>query len=380
MSRNAGEVLTSADIPLIFADMSVVRGTALSGYPELVTELGGDPAVLLGAAGVPDGSVGAHDVFVPYRAVILAVESAANATGCPDFGRRLALRQDIGNFGPLGVAARTAATVGGGFSIVERFLSAYSPAISARIIPGGRAGGSARLDAGEGKLGPPHDPAESFYAFEVLIERSPPHPQTTELSLGVSLGIMRMMFDAPYAPLSVHLPHEALTPVRDYLAYFGCRPYFAQPVAGFTFRTVDLDRPLHRDDQAHQAMVRYLRGITAESPGIAASVRAIARQLLPTGTVSLELIAGQLGLHPKTLHRRLAAEKTTFAALVDGVRRDAAHRYLRDTDISLAHLTRELGYAEQSVLSRSCQRWFGCSATGHRKAVRAATGFDGPGS
>jgi AraC-like DNA-binding protein len=274
-------------------------------------------------------------------------------TATPDFGRRLALRQDIGNFGPLGVAARTAATVGAGFAIVERFLSAYSPAISARIQPGARR-------------------TESFYAFEVLIERSPPHPQTTELSLGVSLGIMRMMFDAPYAPLSVHLPHEPLTPVREYLAYFGCRPYFAQPVAGFTFRTADLDRPLHRDDHAHQAMVHYLRGITAESSGLAASVRAITRQLLPTGTVTLELIAGELGLHPKALHRRLAAEQTTFAALVDGVRRDAADRYLRDTDISLSHLTRELGYAEQSVLSRSCRRWFGCSATSHRKAVRAA--------
>lgn len=338
--------------------MSVVRGTALSGYPELVTELGGDPAALLAAAGVPAGAVGTHEVFVPYRAVILAVETAAGATACPDFGRRLALRQDIGNFGPLGVAARTAASVGGGFAIVERFLSAYSPAISARITPG------ANSD-------------ESFYAFEVLIERSPPHPQTTELSLGVSLGIMRMMFDAPYAPLSVHLPHEPLTPVRDYLAYFGCRPYFAQPIAGFTFRSADLDRPLHRDDHAHQAMVRYLSAITAESPGVAASVRVMARQLLPTGTVSLELIAGELGLHPKALHRRLAAEETTFAALVDGVRRDTADRYLRDTDISLSHLTRELGYAEQSVLSRSCQRWFGCSASSRRKAVRAATGFAG---
>jgi AraC-like DNA-binding protein len=350
----------------MFTDMSVVRGTALSGYPLLVTELGGDPVELLRAAGVPHGAVGSHEVFVPYRAVILAIESGAGATACPDFGRRLALRQDIGNFGPLGVAARTAATVGGGFSIVERFMAAYSPAISARVIPGAK-------------------DAESFYAFEVLLERSPPHPQTTELSLGVSLGIMRMMLDAPYAPLSVHLPHEALTPVRDYLAYFGCRPYFAQPVAGFTFRTADLDRPLHRDDHAHQAMVRYLSGITAESPGIAPSVRAMARQLLPTGTVNLELIAGELGLHPKALHRRLAAEETTFAAVVDGVRRDAAERYLRDTDISLSHLARELGYAEQSVLSRSCRRWFGCSASSHRTALRVgvraqagSTGAAGP--
>lgn len=331
--------------------MSVVRGTALSGYSRLVSELGGDPEQLLASAGVPVGAAGTHDVFVPYRAVILAIETAATATATPDFGRRLALRQDIGNFGPLGIAARTAGTVGDAFAIVERFMSAYSPAISARITPGAKS-------------------SESFYAFEVLLDRAPPHPQTIELSLGVALGIMRMMFDAPYAPLAVHLPHQALTPVREYLAYFGCRPYFAQPVAGFTFRTADLDRPLHRDEHAHQAMVSYLRGVTAEEPGLAASVRALARQLLPTGTVSLELIAGELGLHPKALHRRLAAEQTTFAALVDGVRRDAADRYLRDTDLSLAHLTRELGYAEQSVLSRSCRRWFGCSASSHRKAVR----------
>lgn len=334
--------------------MSVVRGTALSGYRDLVTELGGDPVGLLRAAGIPAAAVDADEVFVPYRAVILAVEAGADATACPDFGRRLALRQGIEIFGPLGVAARTAATVGDALAIVERFLSAYSPAISARIIPGA-------------------DSRELFYAFEVLIERAPPHPQTTELSLGVSLRILRLLFDAPYAPLSVHLPHGPLTPARDYLAYFGCRPYFAQPMAGFTFRAADLDRPLHRDDLAHQAVVRYLTGIAAPAVGMTPSVRTMARQLLPTGTVSLEVIARELGLHPKALHRRLAAEGTTFAALIDGIRRDAAGRYLRDTDISLSHLARELGYAEQSVLSRSCQRWFGCSARSYRKAVRAGS-------
>lgn len=340
--------------------MSVVRGTALSGYSRLVAELGGDSAELLRAAGIPAGAVGAYEVFVPYRAVIVAVETAAAATATGDFGRRLALRQGIEIVGPLGVAARTAATVGGGFSIVERFLSAYSPAISARLAPGSTS-------------------AELFYAFEVLIERAPPHPQTTELSLGVSLGIMRMLFDAPYAPLSVHLPHEPLTPAKDYVAYFGCRPYFAQPVAGFSFRAADMDRPLHRDDLAHQAMVRYLSGITGASAGMTQSVRAMARQLLPTGTVSLELVASELGLHPKALHRRLATEATTFAALVDDVRREAADRYLRDTNISLAHLSRELGYAEQSVLSRSCQRWFGCSASSYRRAVRGVAPADGDG-
>ena len=52
------------------------------------------------------------------------------------------------------------------------------------------------------------------------------------------------------------------------------------------------------------------------------------------------------------------------------MRRETAERYLRDTAMSLSHLTRELGYAEQSVLSRSCHRWFGCGPSSYRKAIR----------
>jgi AraC-like DNA-binding protein len=344
--------LTLTDDYLIFADMSVVRGTALSGYPRLVSELGGDPDTLLRAAGIRPEDIGEHDTFVPYRSLILAVETAAKATATADFGRRLALRQGIEILGPLGVAARTAATVGDAFAIVETFLAAYSPAISARITAGDKSG-------------------ESFYAFEILIERPPPHPQTTELSLGVSLRVLRLLFGSPYAPLSVHLPHEPLTPAREYVAYFGCRPRFAQPVAGFSFRTGDLARPLHQDELAHQAIVQYLTGMVSPQAGFAHSVRTMVRQLLPTGAASLEVIAAQLDLHPKALHRRLAAEGTTFQALIDDTRRQVAERYLRDTDITMSHLARELGYAEQSVLSRSCRRWFGRSASGHRKAVRA---------
>lgn len=331
--------------------MSVVRGTSLSGYPQLVTELGSDPVALLEAAGVSAGDVGDHEVFLPYLSLIEAVETAAAATSTPDFGRRLALRQGIEILGPLGVAARTAATVGDAFVIVETFLAAYSPAIAAHIDPCA-------------------NPEHSFYAFEVLIERPPPHPQTTELSLGVSLGMLRFMLGAEYRPLTVHLPHRPLTAKADYASYFGCRPRFNQPIAGFTFRTADLARPLEQDALTHQAVVRYLRGIAPHQPAMTESVRRMVRQLLPTGAASLELIAAQFDLHPKALHRRLQAERTTFGELIDSVRRETAEHYLRDTDISLTHLTRELGYAEQSVLSRSCRRWFGCGPTRYRRGVR----------
>jgi AraC-like DNA-binding protein len=331
--------------------MSVVRGTALSNYPSLVTELGGDPASLLRTAGIRRQDVGNYDAFISYRAAIQAIESAAQTTDTPDFGRRLAQRQGIEILGPVGVAARTAATVADALRIFSTYMAAYSPVIAIHVAPLA-------------------DAQRSFLTIEFLLDRTPPHPQTTELSLGVSLRVLRFLMGVDYAPVTVHLPHDPLTPEADYVRYFGCTPHFGERTAGFTVRSADLRRPLHRDDVAHRAVVDYLNGITPRNAGIVESVRTIVRQLLPTGAATLDVVAGQFNLHPKTLQRRLADENTTFAALVDQVRKDAADRYLRSTGIGLSHLARELGYAEQSVLTRSCKRWFGAGPAAYRNQTR----------
>ncbi|KZS64722.1 AraC family transcriptional regulator [Mycobacterium ostraviense] len=331
--------------------MSVVRGTGLSNYPKLVAELRGDPASLLRAVGIRDRDVGNYDAFIPFRAAIRAMESAAEATATPDFGRRLARRQSIEILGPVGVAARTAATVADALSIFSTFMAAYSPVIRIQITSSA-------------------DAQRSFIGIQFLLDEAIPCPQTLELALGVSLGVLRLLMGNDYAPLAVHLSHDPVTAPADYAQYFGCTPYFAERRSGFTVRTADLSRPLNRDDVAHRAVVDYLSSITPLGAGIVESVRAIVRQLLPTGAATLDLVAEQFHLHPKTLQRRLADEGTTFAVLVDQVRKDTADRYLRTTGISLSHLTRELGYAEQSVLTRSCKRWFGAGPAAYRNRTR----------
>ncbi|TGD86793.1 AraC family transcriptional regulator [Mycolicibacterium sp. CH28] len=331
--------------------MSVVRGTSLSNYPRLVTQLGGDPTALLTAAGIDPAVVGRYDVFVPLPRVATVIESAADATDTPDFGRRLAQLQGIEILGPVGVAARTTATVADALRIFENFLSAYSPAISLHTTL-------------------PADPDCTFIEYQMLGADLPSHPQGNELSLGVTLRVLRFLLGAQYTPLSVHIPHHPRTAVEDYWDYFGCRPVFAERAMGFTIRTAELSRPLQRDKLAHDAVVRYLTTITTAEPRTIASVRTLVRQLLPSGSVTLDLIAEQLNLHPKALQRRLSTDRTTFAAIVDEVRRELAERYLRDTRITLAHLARELGYAEQSVLTRSCHRWFGCTPAAYRKQLQ----------
>ena len=49
-------------------------------------------------------------------------------------------------------------------------------------------------------------------------------------------------------------------------------------------------------------------------------------------------------------------------------RRELANRLLLDTDLPLVQLCRQLGYAEQSVLTRVCKRWFGMTPTDYRNS------------
>ena len=319
----------------------MIRGTSLTGYPALVSQLGADPETLLSRAGISRSDVGRFDAFFTYLAFIDAVESAAAATGTPSFGRRLGERQGIEILGPVGVAARTSATVADALAIFEQYLGAYSPAISVAL----------------------HNETDmAFLEFKILIPHPPARSQAVELSLGVMLRVLRFLFGAGYAPTVVHLPHAPLSPRAEYLQYFSCTPRFESRRAGMAFPIEDLDRPLARDEIAHRVMLEYLDTVVdRHRPAMASSIRELIRQLLPAGAATVPVIADQCRLHPKTLRRRLVAEGTNFNAVVDDVRRELAQQYLRDTDMTLAHLARELGYAEQSVLSRSCQRWFGAS-------------------
>jgi len=335
--------------------MSLIRGTALLGYADLVTELGADADLLLRAAGVPVAHVGNPEAYLGYRNVITAVESAAKVTGTRDFGRLLARRQGIEILGPVGAAARTARTVAAALAAVSQYLVVYSPAIAIT-------------------LGAVDDERYTRMEVGILLDDLPDHRQTIELSLGVALRIFRLLAGPDFHPVTVHLPHDPLTSRREYVRYFGGRPRFAEPFAGFTVRSADMARPVFADGGVHAAVRAYLDTVAPPgAQGTVETVRSLVRHLLPTGVLGIGLVAPQLSMHPRTLQRRLARESSTFEFIVDDIRREQARDLLRDTDMPMSQLAGVLGYSEQSVLTRSCQRWFGRAPMQQRRLLRGVS-------
>ncbi|GAA4807773.1 AraC family transcriptional regulator [Nocardioides caeni] len=332
--------------------MTLIRGTSLQGYSALTAELGGDPAALLAVVGLAPDVVGDHDTFVDYRAVATLLETTATATSCADFGRRLSQRQGLEILGPLGVAARTAATVGAALQAIEQFMAVYSPAIAVTV-------------------GPARDPGLVQLEWRLVVDRPPPHRQAAELALGVALRVLQLLAGTGFHPTTAQLRHQPLGPPEDYEHFFGCRVDHGADRYGFRFRADVLQRRLGADHAVHAVVRDYLDTIAVHTgAGDRDAVARLVRRMLPTGGLSLELVAEQLAQHPRTLQRRLASTGTTFAQIVDDVRREEAARYLRESDLPLGQLSGNLGFSEQSVLSRACRRWFGMSPREVRRSGR----------
>ncbi len=90
-----------------------------------------------------------------------------------------------------------------------------------------------------------------------------------------------------------------------------------------------------------------------------ATVRVLLEVLMPMGEARLGSVAGALGLHPRTLQRRLQAHGLSLSDLLDQQRRDLAGRIVLERRMSMTELALTLGYSEQSAFNHAFERWFG---------------------
>ncbi len=80
----------------------------------------------------------------------------------------------------------------------------------------------------------------------------------------------------------------------------------------------------------------------------------------------VDAVAGEWGVSPATLRRKLAAEGTGWQLGVDPRRRDMALRLLRDGRRSLEHVAESLGYVDARSLHRAFRKWTGSAPGAHR--------------
>lgn len=183
----------------------------------------------------------------------------------------------------------------------------------------------------------------------------------------------RRFLEKPHV-LSVHFTHAAPSYSREYNRIFQCPVHFNAPVNAlelhpdiaawtvsrnpgyvFSLLTRHADTLLYELDAA-----RSWRGRTEK----AILIR------LHQGEVSADRIAADLGFSRQTLFRKLKAEETSFAVILDDLRRRMAESYLAARRTSVNETAYLLGFSDAASFSRAFKRWKGLSPTAFRDAQK----------
>jgi AraC-like DNA-binding protein len=78
-------------------------------------------------------------------------------------------------------------------------------------------------------------------------------------------------------------------------------------------------------------------------------------------------VASEFGIAPTTLRRRLEAEGSSYQALKDELRRDAAIHHLSESDASVAEIAARLGFADAAAFHRAFRKWTGAAPGEYRR-------------
>jgi AraC-like DNA-binding protein len=92
--------------------------------------------------------------------------------------------------------------------------------------------------------------------------------------------------------------------------------------------------------------------------------------LNPMQPMNFEAVATNLNMSARTLRRKLREENTSFRQLVDGLRRDFALRYLRDTDLTVGDIAEALGFSDAANFRHAFRRWTNTAPHEFRSASR----------
>ncbi|MFC1442425.1 AraC family transcriptional regulator ligand-binding domain-containing protein [Streptacidiphilus sp. N1-10] len=322
--------------------MGWVSSATLGEVRSTIEQLGGDAEAMVCRAGIPAAALDGDEVPVRDTAVAAMLEAAARELHCPDFGMRVALRQDLGHLGPLAVALRNAPTAADALGYTAKYWIKGAAGFTLTQVP---------------------DPLESNitiglrFGYPEFLQAA---PQSIDRGLLFVHRAMTYLFHGGYGLRTVELPHPPLASRARYEELFGAQVNFDRPGAVLRVPADLPHRTFGESDQLSRDLALFYLDSQVSTVGhpITGRVSVIVRHSLGTGPTTMAGVAGLLAMSPRTLQRQLADEGTTFSDVLDTARRDRAQTLLSQSDLTMAQVAASIGLHSSATLSRYAQRWW----------------------
>jgi len=317
----------------------MVRVASIIGAIDLLQTLGKDPARAVEGSGLPPNIFADPENEVPFSAAARILQRCAEITGLPHFGLLVGARNDLSVFGLIGHLAQSAPDVETAVNDVIGHFSAHNRGAVARLTVHG-------------------DVATISYLAHN--SETPGAEQVYNIAIATIHNILQSLCGQEWTPRLVTLPRGPPPDRKPYDEFFGAKVAFGSEAASVSFALRWLRRPVPSANASlHLFLQRLVRGPGRRHSSKADSVRGIIRAQLIGGNPGIDRAAAMLGMHPRTLARRLAAEGATFRGLVQEVRFETADKLINETNVSISRIAELLGYSDQTAFSRAFSNRYG---------------------
>lgn len=336
--------------------MPTVSAGLVAGLADYAVARGADRAALMARAELTGESLSDPDRRLPlmhYPDMLRTVEAMLNDPALAlHFGRDVAMAE----MSIVGLIMEASATMMDAFTQLQRF-------------------GRLALDAGDGAAGSAGLALVQEQGRLYLVEqRADGLPELTDVVFAqLTCGPRRFLGQSHV--LGVEFTRPAPPHAAAYAAVFQCPVRF-----GARWNALELHPDVGGWRVAQNP--RYVFGVLTEkadalleqqaaTESLRGRVEALLLPVLHQGPIGGDDVAAQLAISRTTLFRRLKAEGTSFAAVLDDVRRRLALQYLGSGKVSVNETAYLLGFSDAAAFSRAFRRWNGSSPGAYRRVTFA---------
>lgn len=312
----------------------------------VLSEDGISPARALAGTDLKVSDLKRASTRVSYEQVESVFRNAIQLSKDPAIGFRAGQRMHVMAYGIYGYALLSSPTRAAGID----FAAKYSRAL----------GTIADVDFSR-------DEDTATYTIEPLLSRNPTddvYRFAMEFAFATHQTLSRNVYGNSFRFSCLRAAYAAPRHVRSYKRLFQCPILFDQPHNELEFDPGWIDHPMVRPDPitiitAAELCERFLNETNREG-GIASDIRrALLKRLghFP----SIDVMATELSMHPRTLRRKLEAQHVTYRQILAELRMKLAVEYLRNTQMTTEEIAARLDYSDAANFRHAFMRWTGKS-------------------
>ncbi len=328
---------------------------AIRAVGEAVRDCRGDADAVFASAGIAAGMLDRDQDSggLPFDRFVVLINEASRHLARPDFGLHLAVHLGRTSLtGPLSIAMLNATTLGDAFQYCSAHLYTYAEAAQFSVVRDTEAG-------------------RWLLSTEFLLDPAIDDRLAIEHALMRTRLMAQTLSAEQVTPKEVWFRHAPIGELAIYERHFGCAVRFDQAYDAVILDLADERIAISsRNDDVYQLATAYIANFFAKpDERISDRVATTLRRHGAVAAASVIEVAAALGMHPRTLQRRLRIEDSRFDQIKDEICRDLALRYLQRTRMPLIRIADALGYSEPSALSRRVMQWFGRSPRDIRRGI-----------